>query len=115
MGFVVLLLLSLLGFLGALLIPASWIGLLGFYPVGKGMYEVRRRFFLKKSQPQEVLLPSSLREKPSLLSALWAPQTVSIATMTIGNGADNLSVYIPLFAQIQGRAFFFSSCCSFSW
>jgi cadmium resistance protein CadD (predicted permease) len=102
-GFVVLLLLSLLGFLGALLIPASCIGLLGFYPVFKGAYEVRKRFFTKKDQPQDAEppphLPSSLRENPSLLGALLAPQTYSVATMTIGNGADNLSVYIPLFAR----------------
>src|SRR5262249_23044794 len=106
-GFVVLLLLSLLGFLGTLLIPASWIGLLGFYPIFKGVYEVRKRFFLKKDQPREAVLPPVLREKPSLLSALQAPQTYGVAAMTIGNGGDNLSVYIPLFAQIEGTSVLF--------
>jgi cadmium resistance protein CadD (predicted permease) len=111
LGFVVILLLSLVGFLGALLIPASWIGLLGFYPVFKGVYEVRKRFFAQKDQSQDAEpsphLSSSLREKPWLLGALLAPQTYSVATMTVGNGADNLSVYIPLFAQSRAASILF--------
>ncbi len=107
LGFVVLLLLSLLGFLGALLIPAYWIGLLGFYPIFKGIYELRKHFFLKKDQPQGAVLPSFSQENPLLLSALQAPQTYSVAAVTIGNGGDNLSVYIPLFAQMQGASVLF--------
>ncbi len=104
LGFVILLLLSLLGSLGAIFIPIYWIGLLGFYPIIKGMYEVRKRFFTKRDRLQDTRSyfddSSSIRvrEQPSQLTA----QTLGIATLTIGNGADNLSGYIPLFAQSSG-------------
>jgi cadmium resistance protein CadD (predicted permease) len=107
LGFVVLLLLSLLGSLGALLIPIYCIGLLGFYPIFKGIYEVRTRFFTKRDRFQDTRSSSDdsspLREQPSLLTA----QTLGIATLTIGNGADNVSVYIPLFAQSDGASLLF--------
>lgn len=107
-GFVVLLLLSLLGSLGALLIPVSWIGLLGFYPIFRGVFEVCKRFFARDNQRAKaklaLCLPSSRKGQPFLLSALLAPQTYSVAAMTIGNGGDNLSVYIPLFAGLHGAS-----------
>ena len=102
LGFAVLLGVSMLGFLGALIIPGYWIGLLGFYPVYKGLRELRKRFLTGKSDISSPRPPSPEGGSKSLFGALLAPQTYGIATITIGNGGDNLSVYIPLFAEGNG-------------
>jgi cadmium resistance protein CadD (predicted permease) len=106
LGFVVLLVVSMLGFFGALIIPGYWIGLLGLYPVCKGLLELRKRLLLGKSGISSPRLPPPVGGSKSLFGALLAPQTYGIATITIGNGGDNLSVYIPLFAQGNGIQMF---------
>lgn len=101
LGFVVLLAVSMPGFLGALIIPGYVIGLLGFYPIYKGLRELYKRFITGK---KNISSPSSSLEadSKSFFKTLLAPQTHGMATITVGNGGDNLSVYIPLFAQSSG-------------
>ena len=48
LGFLVLLLLTTLGYLGTLVIPLAWIGLLGLVPFFRGLNELYKRFFNKK-------------------------------------------------------------------
>jgi len=103
LGFLFLLLLTTLGYLGTLVIPLAWIGLLGLVPFFRGLNELYKRFFSKNqsSADHKDSLPSSLY--PSHLDRVFArlfnPRVSTIAVLTIGNGSDNLSVYIPLFAH----------------
>jgi cadmium resistance protein CadD (predicted permease) len=103
MGFLFLLLLTTLGYLGSLVIPLAWIGLLGLVPFFRGINELYKRFFKKKglSLDQKDSLPSSLYSSrlSRVIARLFNPRVSMIAVLTIGNGSDNLSVYIPLFAH----------------
>jgi cadmium resistance protein CadD (predicted permease) len=103
LGFVFLLLLTTLGYLGTLVIPLAWIGLLGLVPFFRGLNELYKRFFNKKESPanQRDFSSSSLLSSrlDRVFVRLFNPRVSTIAVLTIGNGSDNLSVYISLFAH----------------
>jgi cadmium resistance protein CadD (predicted permease) len=103
LGFLVLLFLTMLGYLGTLAIPLAWIGLLGLVPFFRGLNELYKRFSSKKEMlsiqhdsSSSAMLSSRLDR---VFARLFNPRVATIAVLTIGNGSDNLSVYIPLFAH----------------
>lgn len=110
LGIGALVLVSLLGAFGLQLLPGKYIGLLGLVPMGLGVKAAFEYFRERKSAQKECGLagvggaecfevgsdtnkseevPHSQKHK----SLLW-----SVALVTIANGADNIGVYIPLFA-----------------
>jgi cadmium resistance transport/sequestration family protein len=97
LGFTALVLASLPGFLGGLLIPEAWIGLLGFLPIAIGIHKL-----LQPNEPQvQAVSPEVSRPKLgrfSFLTNLIHPQTYGVAAVTVANGGDNISIYVPLFA-----------------
>jgi cadmium resistance transport/sequestration family protein len=101
LGFTLLILASLPGFFGGLVVPREWIGLLGLLPIAIGLKQLVNRQE-DTAQVQTVTSdfePSSAR-KPigSFLSSVLSPQTYKVAAVTVANGGDNISIYIPLFA-----------------
>lgn len=101
LGFTLLILASLPGFFGGLVVPREWIGLLGLLPIAIGLKQLLNRQE-DTAQVQTVTSdfePNSAR-KPivSLLSSVLSPQTYKVAAVTVANGGDNISIYIPLFA-----------------
>jgi cadmium resistance protein CadD (predicted permease) len=62
LGFLVLLFLTTMGYLGTLVIPLAWIGLLGLVPFLRGLNELYKRFFNKQETPadQQLSMSSSL-------------------------------------------------------
>lgn len=102
LGFAVLVGISVLGYLGSLLIPRQYVGLLGILPILLG---VRELLALRKGEEQDELeaetnlqAPAQSRIFRSRLLTWVSPQAGSIAAVTIANGSDNLAVYTPLFA-----------------
>jgi cadmium resistance protein CadD (predicted permease) len=103
LGFTVLVMASLPGFLGGLIIPHTWIGLLGFLPVAIGINHLLNR----ETQEETVQAVSidfdarakSQRHKKSLLATLRDPQTYRVSAVTIANGGNNIGIYVPLFAS----------------
>ncbi|OCQ99058.1 transporter [Nostoc sp. MBR 210] len=103
LGFTVLVMASLPGFLGGLIIPHTWIGLLGFLPVAIGINHLLNR----ETEEQTVQAVSidfdarakSQRHKKSLLATLRDPQTYRVSAVTIANGGNNIGIYVPLFAS----------------
>jgi cadmium resistance protein CadD (predicted permease) len=93
LGFASILAVSLLGLVGALVLPKSVVALLGIIPIGIGMWK------LVKPAPELEAVGEGL--KPS--SSEIAP-VVSVAAVTVANGADNVSIYVPLFANQSGSA-----------
>jgi cadmium resistance transport/sequestration family protein len=94
LGIGLLVLLSLLGYFGAMLIPKEWIGLLGILPIILGI-----RQLLSKKEAEEIeSLEGLSNQRAGLVSAILSPQTYAIALVTFANGGDNISIYIPLFA-----------------
>lgn len=95
LGFMAILFVSAFGLLGALIIPETWIGLLGFLPLSMG---VRRLLRTPEpaSETKEIVIPEA--RQTSRLATFFSPFTFSVASLTFANGADNISIYIPLFA-----------------
>ncbi|MDZ8027452.1 MAG: cadmium resistance transporter [Nostoc sp. ChiQUE01a] len=101
-GFTVLVFASLPGFFGGLIIPSTWIGLLGLLPIAIGISN-----FMSRGDDGEIVqdvsvnLPSptkSGRQKKSLLAIIRDPQTYRVSAVTIANGGNNIGIYVPLFA-----------------
>ena len=104
LGFSVLVFISVLGYLGSLLIPRQYVGLLGFFPILLGIRELVE---LRKGEKEEASTAKEAVDgrkntrrgiRNSRLSGWLNPQITSIAAVTIANGSDNIAVYTPLFA-----------------
>ena len=102
LGFTLLILASLPGFLGGLVVPREWIGLLGLLPIAIGVRQLLTRQKEETAQVQTVThdWESSSSRYPlvSFLSSVISPPTYQVAAVTFANGGDNISIYIPLFA-----------------
>lgn len=94
LGFGALVLISLSGFFGSLLLPRPWIGLLGVLPMVIGLSQLLSADDDDEDGETDAL-PSS--KAPGL--GLLSPQTASVAAITIANGGDNVGIYMPMFAS----------------
>jgi cadmium resistance transport/sequestration family protein len=101
LGFTLLILASLPGFFGGLVVPHEWIGLLGLLPIAIGLKQLVDR---QEDAPQVQTVTSEFETSSpsnspvSFLSSVLNPQTYKVAAVTVANGGDNISIYIPLFA-----------------
>lgn len=93
LGFTTLVLASLPGFFGSLILPRPWIGLLGIVPIAIGI----GRLLESNTEESEVetIEPAN---NPSLFNFL-SPHTYGVAAVTFANGGDNIGIYVPLFAS----------------
>lgn len=83
-GIAVLVLVSVLAALGLTVVPDSWVGLLGLVPLALGVRGL-----------VAAIRANDDGAKPTVASGL-----ISVAGVTIANGADNISVYTPVFRTI---------------
>jgi len=95
LGLTVLIIASLPGLFGGLIIPPNWIGLLGLIPMAMGISSVINR---EQNETPEIAIPTTEYQDANTTSFFNA-QTYSVAAITIANGSDNISVYVPLFAS----------------
>jgi cadmium resistance transport/sequestration family protein len=98
LGFFALVIASLPGFLGGLLFPRPWIGLLGIIPFFIGLSRLLNG---ENEEPDEEEI-TTLAPPPlpvSFWGGLLSPQTYGVAAITFANGGDNISIYMPLFAS----------------
>ncbi|MEH2160611.1 MAG: cadmium resistance transporter [Nostoc sp.] len=93
LGFAALIVASLPGFFGGLIIPQDWIRLLGLMPIIIGVSGLLKR----EEDSSEEAEPSC----PSIVSSFISPQTCNVAAIAFANGSDNISVYVPLFANSE--------------
>ncbi|MBW4563457.1 MAG: cadmium resistance transporter [Mojavia pulchra JT2-VF2] len=101
LGFAAIIIASLPGFFGGLVVQREWIGLLGILPIAIGLKQLLDR----KTETTEVqtVTPNFKQPSPSnsilsFILSILHPQTYKVAAVTIANGGDNISIYIPLFA-----------------
>lgn len=94
LGFTALVLVSLPSFFGGRLFPEAWIGLLGTVPIAIG---INRLLNPQMHEDETPLLTE--QSQNSWLASLFSPQAYGVAAVTIANGGDNLSIYVPLFAS----------------
>ena len=96
LGFSLILLLSLPGFFGGSILSKSWTGLLGLIPIFFGL-----RALLTAEQDEddvnaEPVLPFFKRG----IFRYFNPHILNVMSVTIANGSDNISAYLPLFASL---------------
>ena len=101
LGFTVLLILSLPGLFGGLVLSKNWIGLLGLLPMSIGISSLVNQ---EEDSSKEIIAATEEAEV-STITSFFSPQTYSVAAVTIANGSDNISVYIPLFASCNLETF----------
>ncbi|WP_375513529.1 cadmium resistance transporter [uncultured Nostoc sp.] len=101
LGFTVLLIFSLPGLFGGLVLSKSWIGLLGLLPVSIGISSLVNR---EEDSSKEVV-DATEEAEASTITNFFSPQTYSVAAVTIANGSDNISIYVPLFASSNVETF----------
>lgn len=100
-GFIAIIILSLPGFFGSLVIQREWIGLLGLLPIAIGIKQlVNREEESTEVQTVNIEFAESSQSKTasSFLLSILHPNTYKVAAITLANGGDNISIYIPLFA-----------------
>ena len=95
-GVMALIAISALSYFLKLVIPVSWIGLLGILPIIIGLKKLKD---LKDSG--EISENYNLSEEnKGLFSKLRNSKSSLVALVSFTNGGDNIGVYIPLFASI---------------
>jgi cadmium resistance transport/sequestration family protein len=99
LGFTALLLLSLPGYFGGLVLPKAWVGLLGLLPLGVGISQLLNQ---DTDEPEIQTVSIASESKASIgtvMGSLLSPQAYQVAAVTIANGGDNVGIYVPLFAS----------------
>lgn len=101
LGFAALIIASLPGFFGGLLVPKAWTGLLGLLPIIIGISHLVSHKQDGKVQAVTGDFSTYPTKRPviSSLAGFLSPQTYKVAAVTIANGADNIGIYVPLFAS----------------
>lgn len=89
LGFVTLVAISVVAALGLTIIPDEWVGFLGLIPLGIGILGLVRGLRNGRDDDDEAE------------SALKAVGLLGVAGITIANGADNISLYTPIFRTIS--------------
>jgi cadmium resistance protein CadD (predicted permease) len=79
-------------------IPQTWIRLLGFIPLCLGILRLARRWETRSSNLAADLKEAEFVGLEQLRVARMNSGTALATLLTVANGGDNLSVYIPLFA-----------------
>lgn len=89
LGFVAIVAISVVAAFGLTIIPDEWVGFLGLIPLGIGIYGLIRA------------LQNGGDDDAEAESALKAVGALGIAGITLANGADNISLYTPIFRTIS--------------
>src|SRR5262245_51183190 len=92
-GIAVLTAVSAVAAYAAIAIPAGWISLSGLLPLGFGLFKLRE-LWRRRVDDDEA---AEAMENERRLEGKLHSQILGVAAVTVANGADNLSVYIPLF------------------
>ena len=97
LGFTALIVASLPGFFGGLIVPQTWIGILGLVPIAIGISRLVNRE--KDGDRVQTVSGETDRSPVNTLASFLSPQTYKVAAVTLANGGDNIGIYVPLFAS----------------
>lgn len=95
LGFSALVLASLPGFFGGLIISRQWIGLFGLVPIIIGIKNLCNS---EVEEPEHLNTHTEIAHQ-SLLAKFFNLQSYTVAAITFANGTDNISIYVPIFAN----------------
>ena len=85
LGFITLVVISVIAALGLTIVPDEWVGLLGLVPLAIGVYGLIRTLRRRGDDDDDDE------------SSISAGGLLGVAGITIANGADNISLYTPVF------------------
>lgn len=88
---------SMVGAMVALVIPDTYIGLLGLIPIVLGV----RQLWALRSDGDSF---NALDEREHAAVAAHS-QVIGVSAVTIANGGDNIGIYVPLFASVDAARF----------
>ncbi|TWU77321.1 hypothetical protein ED733_005073 [Metarhizium rileyi] len=91
-GFTAIIVVSMIGFGVSLVLPSEPIGFLGLLPILLGLWNMIGLFFPSREEEEESDTPRVAGMK----------SIFKVAVVTVMNGGDNISTYIPLFSQTKG-------------
>jgi cadmium resistance transport/sequestration family protein len=94
LGFAIIIVASLPGFLGGLLVPRQWMGLLGILPVMIGC----KQLINQEEETREIQNITPNFDPRNIFLSIFSPQTYKVAAVTVANSGDNIGIYIPLFS-----------------
>lgn len=102
-GFSAIVLISLIGFWFHLLIPANWLACLGVLPLALGLKQLWPLIHSLRSTGLRSFPPGYVGDPEDAppLPASWRRTSSKVAALTLANGSDNISVYLPTFAKLQ--------------
>ena len=83
LGFITLVVISVIAALGLTIVPDEWVGFLGLIPLGIGVWTLIRGLRRDGDDDDDSKITAV---------GLWG-----VAGITIANGADNISLYTPIF------------------
>ncbi len=86
LGFIALVAISVVAAAGLTIVPDEWVGFLGLIPLGIGLYGLIRTLRRRGDDDDD-----------DDDSAIRAVGLIGVAGITIANGADNISLYTPVF------------------
>lgn len=95
LGIGILVMVSLLGAFGLQFVPQKYVGLLGIVPIILGIKSYIEYKREKKNEISEKTSNGDLSDKKTKSNATGI---LSVMMFTVANGADNIGVYMPLFA-----------------
>ena len=84
LGFITLVVISVVAALGLTIVPDEWVGFLGLIPLGIGIWTLVRGLRRNGDDDDD--------DHKITAVGLWG-----VAGITIANGADNISLYTPIF------------------
>ncbi len=102
LGFTALIIASLPGFFGGLIVPKAWIGILGLVPIAIAVSQLVNR---EKDESKVQIVSDEFNYSKinnsvkSTLATFLSPQSYKVAAITFANGGDNIGIYVPLFAS----------------
>lgn len=90
LGVIVLILVSLVGFLGSFVLPTEWLGLLGLAPIGIGLHRLINRH--TQNNETKISAPTAAPPSSAISSSLLNPRVYAVMIVTIANGGDNIGI-----------------------
>lgn len=84
LGFITLVIISVIAALGLTIVPDKWVGFLGLIPLGIGIYTLVKGLHRGGDDDDDD-------------DKITAVGFLGVAGITIANGADNISIYTPIF------------------
>ncbi len=91
LGFIALVVLSVVAALGLTIVPDEWVGFIGLLPLAIGVLGLVR--WLRRRGDDD--------DDDGAAGALRTGGLLGVAGITIANGADNISLYTPVFRTIS--------------